>query len=59
VHTQSYLLTTVDQPEALSGGDEVSVTARVELTNGTAVASAERVVDVAERDRPCEDEREG
>jgi hypothetical protein len=56
--TRSLLFTVVDQPEELSGGDEVTVSARVELTNGTAVASAERVVDVAERDRPCADERE-
>jgi hypothetical protein len=57
--TRFLLLTTVDQPESLSGGDEVSVTARVELDNGTAVAEADRTVTVAERDIPCADEREG
>lgn len=59
VHTQSYLLTTVEQPETLSGGDEVTVHARIELDDGTAVAETKRVVDVVERDRPCADEREG
>lgn len=56
-HTQSYLLTTVEQPEALSGGDEVTVRARIELDNGTAVAETKRVVEVVERDIPCADER--
>ncbi|MEF8853453.1 MAG: hypothetical protein V5A44_02285 [Haloarculaceae archaeon] len=49
----------VDQPESLSGGDEVTVSARVELDNGTAVASADRTVTVAERDIPCADEPDG
>lgn len=47
----------VDQPDALTDGVETTVRARVELENGTAVATASRTVTVVERDRPCEGER--
>jgi len=50
-------LTVVDRPETLSGGDQVTVRARI-TTEGTTVASANRTVQVDERDIPCEEERE-
>lgn len=55
--TRYFPLATVDQPEALSGGDRVTVTVQI-TTDGTTVASANRTVQVDERDIPCEDERE-
>jgi hypothetical protein len=57
--TRFLLFAVVDQPDSLSGGDEVSVRARIELGNGTAVTSTDRTVTVTERDIPCADEREG
>jgi hypothetical protein len=54
--TRFLLLETVDQPEGLSGGDQVTIRARI-TTGGTTVASANRTVRVDERDIPCEDER--
>ena len=50
--TRWFLPTVVDQPNGLSGGDQVTVRARV-VTDGETVASANRTVTVAERERPC------
>jgi hypothetical protein len=50
--TRWFLPTVVDQPNGLSGGDRVTVRAQV-VTDGETVASANRTVTVAERDRPC------
>jgi len=47
---------TVDQPETLSGGDQVTVHARI-TTGGTTVAAANKTVRVDERDIPCADQR--
>lgn len=56
--TRFFARATVDQPDSLSGGDRVAVSVRIRTDDRT-VASANRTVEVAERDVPCADGGDG
>lgn len=56
--TRFFAWAVVDQPDSLSGGDQVSVRIRI-TTDGEVVAEATRTVAVTERDVPCADGGDG